>query len=222
MKTKFVLPFVDILFTILLTFACITMLISSKPSSGDPAPQHNAIYQVIMTWSGDDDIDLHGQDPLHRKVSFQRREGGEGSLFSLNRDSLGASRTEKDKDGKIVNSVNEEIIAIRGAIAGEYIVNGHSYLKRAKEPVTVTVKLVKVKPFKEIKTETRTFVSSGEERTFFRFSLDKDGSVIETNTLPAHIVYKEGVDDPNEDPTKHEEEEMNEKDVPAKPPLKEA
>ncbi len=190
MRSKFSIPFIDILFSFLLTFVCILSLTKNSQNLNVKAGlEQQAIYQVIMTWEGNSDIDLHGMDPAEHKVSFQRREGGEGSLFSLNRDSLGGLRTES-KNGEVVNKINEEIVTIRAIYEGEYVFNGHDY-RHTGEPVKVTARLIKVKPFKEIAKEERIFSESGEEYTFFRFTLNKQEAVSDLNVLPIKIVSPE-------------------------------
>ena len=204
---KFIVPFVDILCALLVILMSIMALSHPRTSTERAGLQQNAIYQLVLTWKGEDDLDMHVADSQKHKVSFQRREGGEGSLFSLNRDSLGASRTETDAEGKLVNPVNEEIVSIRGIIPGEYICNLHAFAKKQRGPVEATVKLVRNKPFKEIVVKTRVFSNSGEEQTAFRFSLDKDGQVTDLNELPAQIVY-----------SKDEEPEMPSVPEPPPPP----
>lgn len=208
MKSKFSIPFLDVLFSFLLVLICIIMLLNYKQNS-ESGLQQQAIYQIVMTWESNNDVDLHCQDPIGNKVSFQRREGGDTSLFSLNRDSLGWNRTESNNEGKIINSVCEEVISIRGIYAGEYICNGHMYNKKDFKESPVKVKLVRVKPYKEIVEVSKVFSKSGEEQTFFRFTLDKDGQIKDVNYLPAQIVY----------PSVEEEYEVPE---PPKPELKNA
>lgn len=91
-------------------------------------------------------------------------------------------------DAKVV-LVNQEIISMRGTREGEYVVNGHCYSKSPNTPPDkVRCKLVKIKPFKEIKSIERVFKTNGDEITFFRFKVDKDGNVLEVNELPQKIV----------------------------------
>lgn len=179
--------FTDILFNFLLVFVAIVSLIKVK-NNGDPAFMQNAVYQIVMEWPGTSksDIDLWAQDPFGRLVGFKNREGGEGSLFALNRDDLG-DRTEKGAGGNVI-PINEEIISLRGTFEGEYIVNGHCYAKKENGPETIKVKLIKVKPFKEIVKKEREFTLDGDEKTFFRFRVDKDGNITETNELQQIIT----------------------------------
>ena len=51
----------------------------------------NVIYEVVLTWSGEsaDDLDLYVQAASGHVTSFNNREGGNGSLISLDHDALG-------------------------------------------------------------------------------------------------------------------------------------
>lgn len=150
--------------------------------------QQNAVYIVTLNWEGDADLDLWGQDPQGRLVSFNRREGGEGSLFSLNRDCLGAQTTEMGPDGEIISKINEEIISIRGLIPGEYTFNLHAYNMKDSKPVKATVKLIKNKPYRLVIEKTKEISTSGQEETYFRFSTDKDGNAVNINELPTSLI----------------------------------
>lgn len=156
------------------------------------APKANVTHVISMTWEGDADLDLWVQDSQGHIVGFNRKEGGQGSLMSLNRDCLGAHSTEINESGEVVNKINEELVSIRGVVIGEYIINGHAYsLKGEKPPIKATIRFTQVKPFKEIVTKTREFISNGDEITFVRVTLDKNGNVTEINELPAAFVNQQ-------------------------------
>jgi hypothetical protein len=151
----------------------------------------NVLYEVILTWDGEsnDDLDLYVRSASGHTASFNNREGGQGSLISLDHDALGRSRNNilPDEQGKIVN-FNEEIVSFRGATEGENIVTVHVYAKSDEKPVKATIKLLKVKPFKELATKEREFELTGDEKIAFRFKTDDVGNVIEINELPANLV----------------------------------
>jgi hypothetical protein len=152
----------------------------------------NVIYEVILTWDGnsEDDLDIYVQSASGHVVSFNNREGGQGSLISLDHDALGKRRNnslQENQEGTVV-AFNEEIVSFRGVVEGENIVTVHVYSKRDENPIKGTIKLIKVKPFKEITVKEIEFTSTGEEKTAFRFKTDKLGSVIDINELPANLV----------------------------------
>ena len=152
----------------------------------------NVLYEVVLTWDGnsEDDLDLYVQAASGHVVSFKNREGGDGSLISLDHDALGKRQNnslEAGVAGEVV-SFNEEIVSFRGVIEGENIVTVHVYSKRDEVPTKGTIKLIKIKPFKEVVVKEKEFSTTGEQKTAFRFRTDKDGQVIEINELTANLV----------------------------------
>ena len=184
-------PFIDVLFCCLLMLVAILFLLKADEETVKMRPP-NTLYEVVLTWAGEseDDLDLYVQAASGHVVSFNNREGGEGSLVSLNHDALGKSRNnslQRDAEGTVIE-FNEEIVAFRGATEGENIVNVHVYAKKDKEPVEATITLIKIKPYKQIVIKKKIFIATGDEKTAFRFKTDKHGSVIEINELPATLV----------------------------------
>jgi hypothetical protein len=184
-------PFIDVLFCCLLMLVAILFLLKAEEEETKMRPP-NTLYEVILTWDGnsEDDLDLYVQAASGHIVSFNNREGGEGSLISLNHDALGKSRNNslaKDAEGKIIG-FNEEIVAFRGATKGDNIVNVHVYAKKDEKPIEATITLIKIKPYREILLKKKVFEATGDEKTAFRFRTDKNGEVIEVNELPAALV----------------------------------
>ena len=183
-------PFIDVLFCCLLMLVAILFLLKTEEQKTKARPP-NVIYEVILTWDGEsnDDLDLYVQAASGHVVSFNNREGGQGSLISLDHDALGKARNNNlsDDNGVIVN-YNEEIVSFRGVLAGENIVTVHVYSKRDEQPTRATIKLVKIKPFKEVVSKEKIFASIGEEKTAFRFTTDENGDILDISTLPANLV----------------------------------
>ena len=78
----------------------------------------NVLYEVILTWDGEseDDLDIYVQAASGHVVSFNNREGGQGSLISLDHDALGRRQNNSlaaNTEGKVV-AFNEEIVSFRG------------------------------------------------------------------------------------------------------------
>jgi hypothetical protein len=152
----------------------------------------NVIYEVILTWDGnsEDDLDLYVQSSTGHIVSFNNREGGQGSLISLDHDALGKRRNnslEEGVQGQVV-SFNEEIVSFRGITKGENIVTVHVYAKRDQTPTKAKIKLIKIKPYKEIIVKDKEFSTTGEQKTAFRFVTDENGQIVDINELPANLV----------------------------------
>ena len=151
----------------------------------------NVIYEVILTWDGEsqDDLDLYVQSASGHTVSFNNREGGAGSLISLDHDALGIRNNFLPEDQKgVIVKFHEEVVSFRGVMEGENIVTVHVYAKRDEEPIKGTIKLIKIKPFKEVVTKERMFESTGQEKIAFRFTTDKNGNILEVNELSASLL----------------------------------
>jgi len=188
---KRLIPFLDVLFAFVLTLVSILLLVKASKTENDPALRQNVVYQIVLTWEGPSDLDLWCKDSKGHICGFKAREGGDGSLFSLNRDCLGANTTEVDETGEVVNKVNEELISLRGTFEGEYIVNVHAFnMKNSDGMVKAKVKLVKTKPFGTSIEKEKEFTSNGQEFTFFRFSVDKNGTITDINELPTSILQE--------------------------------
>ena len=182
-------PFIDVLFCCLLMLVAILFLLKTEEEKTKSRPP-NVIYEVVLTWDAEsaDDLDLYVQSASGHRVSFNRREGGDGSLISLDHDALGKRNNslEEGVDGAIVQ-FHEEIVSFRGVTEGENIVTVHVYSKVDKEPTPATIKLIKIKPFKEVITKQRIFQETGQEKTAFRFTTDKNGAIIGISELPANL-----------------------------------
>ena len=184
-------PFIDVLFCCLLMLVAILFLLKTEEEKIKTRPP-NVLYEVILTWDGEseDDLDIYVQAASGHVVSFNNREGGQGSLISLDHDALGKRRNNSLQEGaagKVV-AFNEEIVSFRGVTEGENNVTVHVYAKRDGEPSKATIKLIKIKPFKEIITREKVFSSVGQEKVAFRFTTDKNGNIIDINELPANLL----------------------------------
>ena len=99
-------PFIDVLFCCLLMLVAILFLLKTEEQKIKSRPP-NVLYEVVLTWNGEsnDDLDLYVQAASGHTVSFNNREGGQGSLISLDHDALGKSRNNSlpDENGVVVN-----------------------------------------------------------------------------------------------------------------------
>jgi hypothetical protein len=186
------LSFLDLLFNTLLCFAALFMLsfMLINPSKNDNNTQSKADFMITVTWPDeiDNDIDTYVKDPQGNLVAFMRREEG---LMHLDRDDLGnRNDTIQTPLGPVVHPENKEIVTLRGFMQGEYIVNVHMFRRTDGLALTeVIVQLDKINPlFKTIVIKRVTLGSNGDEKTAFRFKLDKDGEVVEVNELPAKLT----------------------------------
>jgi hypothetical protein len=188
-------PFIDVLFCCLLMLVAILFLLKTEEEKTKSRPP-NVLYEVVLTWDGEseDDLDLYVQSASGHTVSFNNREGGQGSLISLDHDALGRRSNNSLAEGArgTVVTFNEEIVSFRGVTEGDNIVTVHVYAKRDDKPTKGTVKLIKIKPFREVVVKKREFAATGEEKIAFRFRTDKEGNVLEVNELPANLVRQLG------------------------------
>ena len=187
-KYKSTIGFIDILFNILVGFAFlfIVAFLLIKPEAKREDFDRKAEFIVVMEWDKErqDDIDLYVQDPSNTIVHFRNSRA---NYQHLDKDDIA-----KRNDTIIVNGVekivkiNREVVTIRGIVPGEYIVNVHYYSDYSEHanvtrgpmsPLEVKVTVYKVNPYSEVWQGTKTFTRKGQEETFVRFTMDKDGGV---------------------------------------------
>ena len=197
-KYKSTIGFTDLLFNILVGFAFLFIIafLLIKPEAKKKDFDRNAEFVVIMEWDKEakGDIDLYVEDPLGAKCSFRQTVA---NFMHLDKDDLGsANDTVVNADGTVSTvKINREVITIRGIIAGEYTINVHYYSerdysrvgnamrKKKSKEVTVKIELHKVNPYTIMWIGEKTFHSKGQEETFVRFRLDKDGTVLSPFTF---------------------------------------
>ena len=198
-KYKSTIGFTDLLFNILVGFAFLFIIafLLIKPEAKKKDFDRNAEFVIIMEWDKEakGDIDLYVEDPLLAKCSFRQTVA---NFMHLDKDDLGSvNDTVVNADGTTSTvQINREVITIRGIIAGEYIINAHYYSdrdysnidertemgtsarKKKSKEVTVKIELHKVNPYTIMWAGEKNFRSKGQEETFVRFRLDKNGEVL--------------------------------------------
>tara|TARA_B100001971_G_scaffold116145_1_gene106804 strand:- start:1135 stop:1737 length:603 start_codon:yes stop_codon:yes gene_type:complete len=184
-------PFTDLLFNALLgfTFLFLVAIMFMNPIAKEGIINLKAEYIVTVSWpdGNPDDIDVWIEGPRGNLVWFRNPEAG---LLHLDRDDRGALNDTLEIEGETVtNPLNQEIVTMRGIVAGEYVVNIHYYASETGQPVDVTVKVEKINPSLEVAYyKTLTLNHKGEEKTAVRFKLTASGEVWGTNSLPKQIV----------------------------------
>jgi len=203
-KYKSTIGFTDLLFNILVGFAFLFIIafLLIKPEAKKKDFDRNAEFVVIMEWDEESksDLDLYVEDPLGDECSFRKTVA---NFMHLDKDDLGSvNDTVINADGtRSTVKINREVITIRGIIAGEYIINTHYYSerdysnidnriemgssprKKKSKEITVKVELHKVNPYTILWVGEKQFSSKGQEETFVRFRLDKDGKVLSPFTF---------------------------------------
>ncbi len=180
------------LLAIFICLFCLAFLLMAKKIEKNKKVEAKAEFLITITWpeSSDNDVDTYVEDPLGNLVFFRSREKG---LLHLDRDDLG---TKNDTiilpDGTTYEvKENREIVTIRGIIPGEYTVNVHMYFRKdLDKETTVTIKLEKINPsVKLITIKDVKLGQNGDEKTAFRFCLDKEGCVISINDLKKELAH---------------------------------
>ena len=205
-RYKSTIGFTDMLFNVLVGFAFlfIVAFLLIKPESKKEDFERKAEFVIGMEWDHvqPDDIDLYVQDPTENKVHFRLPII---NFMYLDKDDLGfANDVVTNVDGTVQKvNINREVVTIRGIIPGEYIVNAHYYSSREwtrmgqlatnvgvvpevssekvynkKEPLTVKIELHRVDPYKIMWVGEKKFFRKGQEETFVRFKIDKEGEQI--------------------------------------------
>ena len=200
-RYKSTIAFTDLLFNILVGFAFlfIVAFLLIKPEAKKQDFERKAEFVVVMEWdkSAHGDIDLYVQDPTGAQCSFRLPVA---NFMHLDKDDLGASNdTVTNADGSTTTvRINREVITIRGIIEGEYIINAHYYSMRLwadtrpgeerkkdtkRGDTVVKIELHKVNPYSVLWSGEKTFTEKGQEETYLRFRLDRDGNLLEPFTF---------------------------------------
>ena len=186
------LAFLDLLFNTLLCFAALFSLafILINPSKKNKTVDAKAEFIITVIWPSDmdDDVDTYVEDPEGNLIAFNRREQG---LMHLDRDDTGLSfDTISTSFGIVEYKENREMVTIRGYVPGEYVVNVHMYTKREDKETPVTIILEKINPYKVVTGRNVVLKLRGDEKTAFRFTVDDEGKVIQTNQLEKGLAKR--------------------------------
>ncbi len=197
---KSTIGFIDLLFNILVGFAFlfIVAFILIKPESKKKDFDRRAEFIVVLEWDAGvkDDIDLYVEDPLGGIASFRHPRV---NFSHLDKDDLGSRNdTTVLPDGTVKTiPINREVITIRGNIPGEWTINAHYYSpygqrralntngeivvlgnNKTQKALTVKVELHRVTPYEILGIWDKKFYHKGQEETFVRFTIDKEGNLI--------------------------------------------
>jgi|2_EtaG_2_1085320.scaffolds.fasta_scaffold55022_2 hypothetical protein len=196
--------FLDLLFNVMFLFVMLFLVsfLLINPVKKDNTMEAKAEFIITIEWpnKSPDDVDTYVKDPLGNIVFYQAREVG---LLHLDRDDLGQRNdTIQMPDGTVVKvEQNREVVSIRGIVPGEYVVNAHMYSMQngtfdqetgvygPGNPVEVTIKLDKINPvFRTVTQKTVVLRRTKDEKTAFRFTVGRDGEIIDINDLEQKIA----------------------------------
>lgn len=175
-------PFSVMLFKALqvVAFLFFIALLAVSPDSKEGKIDSKAEFIVTMDWPDNhpDDLDLFVQDPAGNIAWYRHREAG---FLTLDRDDRGGTNDFIIVNGKKIQSpIREEIVTVRGVVAGEYTVNVSHFQATTGQPVGATVKVQKLNPTAQVIFDDKVMLDhTGDEKTALRFWLDAEGKVID-------------------------------------------
>ncbi|MDB5656154.1 MAG: hypothetical protein JWQ94_3767 [Tardiphaga sp.] len=156
------------------------LAIKTQEDQGKIDPKLEFLITVSWPDKHPDDIDMFVQDPIGNLVWYRRREAG---FMVIDRDDRGGLNDFIMVNGqKVPSPIRQEIVSVRGIVAGEYTVNVYHFAALTGQPVPVTVKVEKLNPrVQVVHYDTIELDHGGTEKTAVRFVLDKTGAVTEVN-----------------------------------------
>jgi hypothetical protein len=200
-------PFSVMLFKALqvIAFLFFIALLAISPDSKEGKVDSKAEFIITMDWPDNhpDDLDLFVQDPIGNIAWYRHREAG---FLTLDRDDRGGANDFILVNGrKLPSPIREEIVTVRGIVAGEYTVNVSHFAATTGQPVAATVKVQKLNPTAQVVFDDKVIVDhSGDEKTAVRFKVDASGKVIDVFQRPKSLLetfrstFRNGADiDPN-------------------------
>lgn len=184
-------PFSVVLFKALqaIAFLFFIALVIVSPKAKEGKVDSKAEFLITVDWPDghSDDLDLFVQDPLGNIAWYRRREAG---FMVLDRDNRGGANNFVEVNGrKVLSAARQEMVSIRGIVAGEYTVNVYHFAALTGHLVPATVTVQKLNPTVTIVAkETVELGGGGMERTAVRFTLDAGGGVTGTDRTAKSIL----------------------------------
>ena len=184
-------PFSVMLFKALqvIAFLFFIALLAISPDSKDGKIDSKAEFIITMDWPDNhpDDLDLFVQDPIGNIAWYRHREAG---FLTLDRDDRGGANDFILVNGrKIPSPIREEIVTVRGVVAGEYTVNVSHFQATTGQPVAATVKVQKLNPTAQVIFDDKVIVDhTGDEKTAVRFKVNPEGKVIDVYQRPKSLL----------------------------------
>src|SRR6201986_4565425 len=184
-------PFSVMLFKALqvICFLFFLALLAVSPDNKDGKIDSKAEFIITMDWPDNhpDDLDLFVQDPIGNIAWYRHREAG---FLTLDRDDRGGANDFIVVNGnRIPSPIREEIVTVRGVVAGEYTVNVSHFQATTGQPVAATVKVQKLNPSAQVIFDDKVMVDhTGDEKTAVRFKVNAEGKVIDVFQRPKSLM----------------------------------
>src|ERR1043165_5302750 len=149
-----------------IAFLFFLALLAVSPDAKDGKSHSKADFIITMDWPDNhpDDLDLFVQDPAGNIAWYRHREAG---FLTLDRDDRGGANDFIVVNGKKIPSpIREEIVTVRGILAGEYTVNTSHFRATTREPVIANVKVQKLNPTAQVFFDNKLQLDhAGDEKT---------------------------------------------------------
>jgi hypothetical protein len=172
-----------------IAFLFFLALLAVSVDSKEGKIDSKAEFIITMDWpdAHPDDLDLFVQDPAGNIAWYRHREAG---FLTLDRDDRGGANDFIIVNGKkIASHIREEIVTVRGILAGEYTVNISHFQATTGMPVAAHVKVQKLNPTAQVIFDNKlTLDHTGHERTAVRFRLDAEGRVVNVDQRPKSLL----------------------------------
>lgn len=184
-------PFSVMLFKALqvVSFLFFLALLAMAPKASEGKVDSKAEFIITMDWpdSHSDDLDLMVENPGGEIAWYRHKEAG---FLTLDRDDRGGIHDTILINGRRVSTpIREEVVTVRGVVAGEYTVNITHYVATTNKPVPANVRVQKLNPVARVIWEGQVMVDhKGDEKTAVRFTLDDKGAVVSTNTRQKSLL----------------------------------
>ena len=158
----------------------------------------SVVFEIFWPNDRNVDVDMWVKTPKEDRPVFYKHRNNR--VASLLRDDRGDLNDEFER--------NDEILFVRGLQAGEYVFNIHYYsssrVTSAMGPVRVRGRISLSLPDRATVTIFQgeyTLDAQGDEHTYFRFTLDRQGNVVLKNQAQISLVEGqvydyEGMNDP--------------------------
>jgi hypothetical protein len=173
------LPFLDLLFILLLALLALTIF--RQPIKNSEIEQ-KAEFIIDVTWEdhSTSDIDTWFRAPTGERVWFANKQA---NIYSLDRDDLGGRNdTVRQPDGSYrVLPINREILTMRGWTPGTYTIALHSYAFTDQKPIKAKVRILRLNPFSIVLEREVMFEMDGQEITIANFVLNAAGQTVDLN-----------------------------------------
>ena len=184
-------PFSVMLFKALqvVSFLFFLALLAMAPKASEGKVDSKAEFIITMDWpdSHSDDLDLMVENPGGEIAWYRHKEAG---FLTLDRDDRGGIHDTILINGRRVSTpIREEVVTVRGVVAGEYTVNITHYVATTNKPVPANVRVQKLNPVARVIWEGQVMVDhKGDEKTAVRFTLDDKGAVVSSNTRQKSLL----------------------------------